>query len=237
MVKLSLAFAIAGTCVEAYDSRKSHDATITVNPCDVRKYGPRMEEKTGVSVINGFYQKDIVERMDSTPFLRRIPGRTDQEGYPSFQVDMAAMSKMKSWPDVPACVVEYYDPQMNYPMEILVASGLFPALGNEQEPDDGFEFTVLRPMADRNPSEATLRNKYYTATVTYPGDFGADMANGCVDPDDMSAYAHPIDPQDRTLMRLMVSSMSKPEYDGILFQQTRDVPVSEASRLLKKLRI
>lgn len=92
-----------------------------------------MEQKTSLAVLNGFTPEQITQFLDTSPLFQRDWQETDSEGNPVYTLKTMALKKMKPYPDIPFCLFVAWDPVLNYPMELIEASGLLPVLEGPEE--------------------------------------------------------------------------------------------------------
>ena len=124
---------------------------------------------------------------------------------------------------------------MNYPIEILTASGIIQT-PPEAQPDET-SFHIIKPMRDKHPSESTLQNKYYIADIIYTGDFTEDTKTRSLDLTKLSANARPIGPNNRTRMRLSIFDFDNPSQDFIKFANGETLFASELTQFKRNMDI
>ena len=125
MTRMDLDFAIIATVRKKLDDENDPPA---ITPDDVLATTRRLEAITGVAVLNNFHRDDV-ERFLKTKcaYGEHIFIETAMNSN-EYVVNSAAIRYDRAYPNKILCLLDILDPRLNYPMEVIEASGILPDL-------------------------------------------------------------------------------------------------------------
>ena len=99
---------------------------ILINPDEIWDWRRPIECATGLAISNAFQWDDIEKFLRYGKERDLFQPLKDEKN--NFKFDKNKLSRMSAWPNASACLMDFFDPRLNYPMEVIEASGLIPVL-------------------------------------------------------------------------------------------------------------